>query len=233
MEKNQLIKIRDRVYRILAEDGEHCFIIDCIRQTMPEWRNKADIVEYQTCSEEQLKEMTGEGQPDLDTLDNERRSAAFHRYTIISGILPYISDDRQRLQKVREAAEAYQVDRKTVRTYLCRYLAFQTVSVLAPKQRGSYRKELTKDEKNFRWAINKYYYSSHKDSLRTAYEKMLQKKYCDERGQLVEKFPSFHQVRYFYSKYKKMQSVYISREGMKAYQRNYRPLLGDRMSDYA
>ena len=67
----------------------------------------------------------------------------------------------------------------------------------------------------------------------TAYRYMLKEKYCDENGALVEEYSSFHQFRYFYSKYKKMQSVYISREGMKKYKRDYRPLLGDRISEYA
>ena len=29
--------------------------------------------------------------------------------------------------------------------------------------------QLTEDEKNFRWALNKFFYTKHKNTLRTAY----------------------------------------------------------------
>ena len=137
-----------------------------------------------------------------------------------------------RVQAVKKAAEDNQICRQTVRNYLCLYLAFQSVSALAPEQRNTYNKPLTKDEKIFRWAINKYYFTAHKNSLKTCYTYMLKEKYC-ENGKLIEGFPSYNQFRYFFSKYKKMQTFYISRNGMKDYQRNHRPLLGDKMQDYS
>ena len=112
-------------------------------------------------------------------------------------------------------------------------LAFQSVSVLTPQERGDYKKALTKDEKVFRWAINKYYFTAHKNSLKTCYTYMLKEKYCDMNGNLLADYPTYNQFRYYFSKYKKMQTLYISRNGMKDYQRNHRPLLGDRVKEYA
>ena len=59
------------------------------------------------------------------------------------------------------------------------------------------------------------------------YTLMLKEKYCDEEGHLKENYPSIHQFRYFYRKNRKLQTYYISRNGLKDYQRNHRPLVGD------
>ena len=67
----------------------------------------------------------------------------------------------------------------------------------------------------------------------TAYALMLKEKYCNQDGRLIADYPSFDQFRYFYRKTKKMQQYYISRDGIKDYQRNNRPLLGDGVQQFA
>ncbi len=62
---------------------------------------------------------------------------------------------------------------------------------------------------------------------------MLKEKYCNTAGQLLEHYPTFNQFRYFYRKHKKLQTYYISRNGLTNYQRNNRPLLGDGVQEYA
>ncbi len=52
-------------------------------------------------------------------------------------------------------------------------------------------------------------------------------------GVLIGTYPSFHQFRYFYRKTKKMQNFYISRDGLKNYQRNNRPLIGEGVREFA
>jgi hypothetical protein len=37
---------------------------------------------------------------------------------------------------------------------------YQDIAALAPRQRQE-KKALTKDQKNIRWALNKYYYTRH------------------------------------------------------------------------
>lgn len=81
--------------------------------------------------------------------------------------------------------------------------------------------------------MNKFYFTRHKNSLKTAYTYMLKEKYCDGEGVLFSECPSFNQFRYFYSKYKTRQNVIISRNGIKDYQRNYRPLLGEGVQEFA
>lgn len=159
------------------------------------------------------------------------RKTMHERFTIISEILPCIGDKRKRSQRIADAAEKYKVSQNTVKNYLGLYLAYQDISVLAPKEKKK-KRELTQDEKNMRWALNKFYYTKEKQSLSTVYTLMLKEKYCDQNGKLQDYYPSMHQLRYFYEKTKKMQTYYISRDGLKDYQRNHRPLLGDGIQEF-
>lgn len=152
---------------------------------------------------------------------------------MVAGIIPFIADDRFRTEAIRRVAKEQGISIQTARNYLCQYLAFQNISVLVPKKRCIPDKGLTKDEKNFRWALNKFYFTRHKNSLKTVYTYMLKEKYCNGEGNLLTECPSFNQFRYFYSKYKTKQNAIISRNGIKDYRRNYRPLLGEGVQEFA
>ena len=119
----------------------------------------------------------------------------------------------------------YEVSEQTLRRRLCDYLVFQNITVLAPVSRRS--KELTADEKNFRWALNKYYYNSKKLSLRQTYKYLLREKYMNSAGKIIEEHPTFHQFKYFYYKNRSESNYIISRMGRGEHERNYRPLLGE------
>ena len=62
---------------------------------------------------------------------------------------------------------------------------------------------------------------------------LLREKYLDENGQLLENHPTYYQFRYFYRRTKNQQKFLISRKGLTEYQRNYRPLLGEGVSEFA
>lgn len=62
---------------------------------------------------------------------------------------------------------------------------------------------------------------------------MLKEKYCNGDGNLLSEYPTFNQFRYFHSKYKTQQNTIISRHGIKEYQRNFRPLLGDGVQSFS
>lgn len=233
MEKNQLIKNNGIIYRILAIEEESVLMIDCIRKTMPDWHDMGEVSRYEDCTEEELLEVTGTVLMEEENLSSKARKIAHERFTVVAGILHFLADDRFRTKAIRKVAEEKGISIQTVRTYLCQYLAFQDISVLVPKKRCVPDKELTKDEKNFRWALNKFYFTRHKNSLKTAYTYMLKEKYCNGEGILFPECPSFNQFRYFYSKYKTRRNVIISRNGIKDYQRNYRPLLGERVQEFA
>ena len=62
---------------------------------------------------------------------------------------------------------------------------------------------------------------------------MLKEKYCDVNGNLLVEYPTFNQFRYFYRKNRKLENFHISRDGLTAYQRNRRPLVGDGVQEFA
>ncbi|MDE7204494.1 MAG: hypothetical protein K2O91_21945 [Lachnospiraceae bacterium] len=233
MEKNQLIKYHGTIYRVLAVEDGSMLLIDCMERKMPKWHRIEDIDGYEDCTEEQLVSTAGIILTEERDLKPKARCAARERYTVVAGVLPFIADDRLRTEVIKRIAEEKEICTQTVRNYLCQYLSFQSISALVPQERGRADRELTEDEKNCRWALNKFYFTRHKNSLKTAYTYMLKEKYCDSNGNLLSDYPSFNQFRYFHSKYKTQQTMLISRNGLKDYQRNHRPLLGGGVQEFA
>lgn len=230
MRTNNLIYYDDSIFRVLEIQNERILIIDCIKRTMPKWIEKQRGLN--TCTEDDLISETNIYPLDIEELCQADRKCAYRRYTMISGVVPFVGNEIERSIMIGHAAEQFNVSKQTIRNYLCLYLSYQTVSVLAPKKSVCER-PLTVDEKNMRWALNKFFYNKHKNSIQTAYELMLKERYCDHNGKLLEHYPTIHQFRYFYRKHKKMQTYYISRDGIKNYQRNNRPLVGDGVHAFA
>lgn len=233
MEKNQLVRKQGTIYRILAIEEGSILLIDCMKKTMPVWQEADWIEGCEGCTEEELLEETRVSLTDEQDMSQKERQTVHERFTAIAGILPFLDDDRLRTEMIKRIAGERQVCVRTVRNYLCQYLAYQSLSALVPKERTVPERELTEDEKNIRWALNKFYFTRHKNSLKTAYTYMLKERYCDGEGKLLSEYPSFNQFRYFHSKYKTQQNTIISRHGIKEYQRNYRPLLGDGVQGFA
>lgn len=203
MEKKGLIKLSGGIYRVLAIQDEEVLLIDCLKRNMPKWWELADICGCDSCTEDELLTSAGVALEEMDKLDAEARRTAYQRYTIVASVLPFIENDKQRIEAVKRVAEDNRICRQTVRNYLCLYLSFQSVAALAPEERGNYQKPLTDDEKIFRWAINKFYFTSHKNSLKTCYTYMLKEKYCDTNGTLLAEHPSYNQFRYFFPNIRK------------------------------
>ena len=226
MKKYDLLRNNNSIVRVLAIQGDRVFVIDCIKKTMPVWVEVTELKSYAECTDDALSEVTGIHYVDVDTLDSSQRKGMYERYTMIVPILPFLSDDKLRSQQICTSAAENRVSKQTVRSYLCLYLSYMNKTVLAPKCKEDDR-GLTTDEKNMRWALNKFFYTTKKQSLMTAYTMMLKEKYCDTLGVLADEYPSFYQFRYFYRKTLNLQNFYISRNGLKNYQRNNRPLIGE------
>ena len=222
-----LIKNEKQILRVLMQRDNNSLVIDCIKRTMPKWVLADSLASYEGCSDSELYERTA--MPLDRQLTEEEKRIAQERFTLIAGVLPYIGDEDKR-SKMIDFLSAQQ-SKQTIRKYLCLYLVYQNIAALAPAPKVE--KELSQDEKNMRWALNKFFYTKNKNSLMTAYTFMLKEKYCTSDGQLVQEYPSFDQFRYFYRKTKSMQKYYISRDGIKDYQRNNRPLLGDGVQQFA
>lgn len=230
LKKNMLIKKENadiKLFRILAVQEEKILVIDCIKKTMPVW---ISMEQLQGFVEE--KEDTRQDIDALEEYSPDVRKIIYQRYNIISAILPFVDNEAMRSELIAKMAEEQGVSKQTVRKYLCEYLASQDIRSLAPQERNRQR-ELTQDEKNMRKALNKYFYNSKKNTLKSVYTLMLKDSYCDGEGKLLSVYPSFYQFRYFFRKYNTKQTEYISRNGLSYYQRNQRPLVGDGVQAFA
>ena len=232
MKKYDLLRSGERIIRVLEVQVDRVLVIDCIKRTMPVWVRKDTLESYSECTSSELLEVTRVVVVGVDDLDGDQRKTMYEKYTMIAPILAFVADDRMRSRLICSVAEEHGVSNQTVRNYLCLYLAYMDVAALAPKRREDER-VLTQDEKNMRWALNKFFYTTKKQSLMTAYTMMLKEKYCDALGVLAEEYPSYYQFRYFYRKTRNLQNFYISRDGLKNYQRNNRPLTGEGVQEFA
>lgn len=232
MKKYDLFQSGESIIRVLEIEPERVLVIDCVKRTMPVWVESAFVERYEDCGVDELYRRTGRIPVKANDLDMSQQKVMVERYSVIQPVLPFIADERKRSERISSAAAEYKVSKQTVRSYLCLYLAYLDMTVLASGEHQRDR-ELTQDEKHMRWALNKFFYTTKKQSLMTAYTMMLKEKYCDPLGLLADNYPSFYQFRYFYRKTRKMQNYYISRNGLKNYQRNNRPLVGDSIREFA
>ncbi len=232
MQTNSILRCGEQIVRVLAIEEDRACIIDCTKMTVPTWTSLDSIRDWEMITESELRASIAAAIPNEDMLDTESLRVMNERYTMICGILPAACSFRERNKLLAETSARYGVCRQTVLSYLCRYLAFQTKAALTPKRAAEPGKRGA-DEANFRWAINRFYYSQDRNSLRTAYTLMLKERYCDSDGVLRDDVPSYGQFRYFYRKHKDMRAFYISRDGIKSYQRDRRPLLGDGVQQFA
>lgn len=230
MRKNKLFRHEGTILRVLEEKEDSVLSIDCGKRSMPRWISLEELRKDVEIAEEDFLAEMGKEVP--EGLSATARKVMRERFTVISSILPFAGEKKKRSLLIAEAAERYQVSQNTVKNYLWTYLVYQDPAALAPKEKKEGR-ELTQDEKNMRWALNKFYYTRARQSISTAYTLMLKEKYCDRTGKLLEHHPSIHQFRYFFSRTRKLQNCYISRDGLKDYQRNHRPLLGDGVQEFS
>lgn len=235
MQKNELLRKDDKIVRVLETDGENVFYIFCqgIKSPMPEWGKVSDLNGYAPCAENELWDLYGIEPVPENELEPGDRTAARKRYSIIVPVLGCLEDVKARTHMIGDTAKEHGITKQTVRNYLKVYLTYNSLSALVPKHRTAKEKPMTDDEKNIRYAVNKYVYSRKKNSLYTAYKLMLKDKYTDSSGVLAENYPSFNQFRYWYAKNKNYMNYYIGREGKTGFMRNHRVLVGDNVQAFA
>ncbi len=224
--KKQMLLKREKdgkveIFRVL-DVLENILVINCVKRSMPVWKTTEELSEYVEMEEQKEEKI----------LSPKQEQEANRIYNIISPVIPFISNESLRTDSIKEVAKRYDVSEQFVRKYLSIYLAANNISSLAPKTRNEGR-ELTRDEKNIRKSLNKWYYTTKKRTLKNCYTLMLENYYCDEKGKLLEEYPSYYQFRYFYRKYNKPSTEMISRNTLSYYQRNQRPLVGDGVQGFA
>lgn len=226
---SRLAKIDNTIYRVLQEQEDSVLVIDCTKQTMPRWMCADQLSASTDVSEDELKAQKCTVLRDNLTVVEE--GSCNVKFTIIADILPYIGEQTQRNAAIAKAALDNKLTTKTIRNMLCKYLTYLDKRIFAPPAPA--REDLTKDEKNYRWALNKFFYTRNGKSLSDTYTQLIKHKYCDTDGNVIPEHPTLGQFSYFYRKSRKMQTYYISRDGIKNYQKDCRPLLGEGVQQFA
>ena len=229
MPSTTLHLVDNTIYRVLNKRNDLVLVIDCLKQSMPRWMGIDQLKGSSDCTESDLHNLTSTVIRNDLSIDEE--AFCNKRYTVIAEVLPYIADQPQRNEAIAKASQEHHLTTKTIRKMLCQYLAFQNKHIFAPPPPKS--KELTLDERNMRWTLNKYYYTRNGKTLADAFTLMIRHKYCDADGNVLPKHPSMTQFTYFYRKTRKLQTLYITRDGLKNYQMNKRPLLGNGIQEFA
>lgn len=227
MEKNEIIKCNDSIYRILSITNTQALIIDCQKHTMPIWVPIEGLKNSITISQEEMLDILNTTLPLYEELSNYQRKKIQEKYNLIAPIINSIDIQCEKNEMIQRVAERHQISKQTVRKYLCQYLIFQDICCFYKPQK---EKELSEDEKHFRLILNKHFFNSQKKSLHTTYLYLLREFYTDSNGNLLSDYPPFHCFKYFYYKTKKMDNYLISRLGKAQYERDFKPLLGDYQS---
>ena len=225
-----IYKKGESIYRCLNVANDKCLIIDCVKRSLPYWADNSFLDEYEEIDEETLLKALGVVLPTISQLNQKQLKIMHFRFGSISPCLVKVVNENERRLLMYRASLDYEVSIQTIRHRLCDYLTFQNITILAPVSRKA--KPLSEDEKNFRWALNKYFYNSKKLSLNQTYKFLVRDKYLDLNGKIMQNCPKFHQFRYFYYKTRSESNYIISRLGRGEYDRNFRPLLGDSVRHY-
>ena len=231
MRQNDLLKSDNGDHlRVLLYGDQQSYVVNCQRCKMPFPISTPSLLQMEKLPQDMYRLLS------LDEDISERqRQQRDRRAELIAPLLveECICDKSYRNRVLREIVSGNSISRKTVLQYLWLYWVYQSKNALIPAEKSPTEKRpLSSDEETIRWALNKFYYTPQKQSLQTAYKMMLRAKYCDAKGRLKPDYPSFWQFRYFFRQHRDPISESISREGIKAYQRNHRPFTGA-VSDYA
>lgn len=231
MKVNDLFIEHGVIYRVLSITDSQALVINCLEKKMPYRRNLELLGKPQTISEQQLLNDTNICFPNYDDIPQDKRKTIQEKYGTISIILPYINNEVERNSAIELCSQRFGISKATIRGRLCSYLAYQDIRIFLPTTNNK-SKPLSKDEQNFRWALNKYYYNALRLPLIEAYRRMLKDKYCDDRGMILPDIPSFRQFSYFFHKTMNKENLIISREGKGSFLRNHRVMLGNGIRDF-
>ena len=112
MQKNDLIRIHEKIYRILDVSDNEILIIDCVKLTMPEWIDEEIIADHDAITDKELCSITDICLPDVENLAPEEKRVVHKRFSIISSIIPCVADTDKRSDEIRRASELNIISRQ-------------------------------------------------------------------------------------------------------------------------
>ena len=167
----------------------------------------------------------------MKTMEKESTEGQKRREALINPLIineKCIFDRKERRREAERVAINNQTTIRRIQLLYYKYLAGRQLV----EEREAVERTKTDMEKTFAWAIEEFYYSAKKFSLKTVYDLMILARFMDENGKIQEGCPSWHQFRHFFynNGYHKKNRNSIARDGLSNYQRNQRPLHGSAMT---
>ena len=163
MNKNTLIEYQGDILRVLLIKEKTAYVINCTKMIMPYYLSLEEIVNCSVVDEETLHSRTGFKPPSSDVLTEHNRKVINTKYALIMPIIPFIDNEDLRSEMISIISLENGVSKPTLRRYLIKYLVFNNKNALIININRE--KKLTQDEKNMRWALNKFYYTGFKRTL--------------------------------------------------------------------
>ena len=100
MRKGMLLKgkvgAEEKIYRVL-DLKEKVLVLDYVKKTMPVWKTYEELSD---CVEKE-EETRAEAIDIIDVMEGESRKTAYQRYNMISGILPFLSEENMRIEAIK------------------------------------------------------------------------------------------------------------------------------------
>lgn len=154
-----------------------------------------------------------------------------HRMDLIQTLIAdekFIVDSHARRREAERIAKEYQTTSKRI---LHLYYTYLSRKFFANKKTTQKTERINKKHDDFKWAIETFYFSAKKISLRMSYDLMITQRYMNE-GKLLDEVPTWESFRhYYYAKgYHRSIRKSISRNGLSAYQREERILYSNNAS---
>lgn len=100
MKKNDLLKCGEVLVRVLDIKNGQAFIVDCKNKSVPKWVSLDWLSDSYTYCSDELNSL-----PDINDLDSQSRKLAYERFTLIAGLIPYISDKKLRCSAISQISD--------------------------------------------------------------------------------------------------------------------------------
>ena len=81
MQKNDLFRCGNDIFRVLDVSQNEIFVINCTRKTMPQWCDLTTFSDYKACTEDDLLLQRGVVLTDVDMLFPTVKRVIHERYT--------------------------------------------------------------------------------------------------------------------------------------------------------
>ena len=184
------VDVSGEVFKVVLKENNGAWLVSYENPCTPKFVSEQELRAYPIIEppEEYLKYIDKQ----KNLTDGQRKRLHIIAELVDSEI--YITNKKIRNQKVKEIADREQTTVKRIQKLYFRHLAGRSLV----EERQIPKKTQTQEQKDFTWAVDTFYYSAKKMSLRSAYDLMLLSRYTDQDGHLMENHPSWHSFRHFF-----------------------------------